>query len=739
MLHALLRTSSRTSRRPARRLPVRRAHLTVEAVEDRLCLSTVTLNTLQTGWWNGTGSHTAANTNYVTGQIGGLGYRNFAVFDLAAVSLPIVGAQLRLFNPSNGYFSPDPTETYTLYDISTSIAELRANGSGRVDIYNDLGSGAMHGQRVVSSADNNTLISTTVNAAGVAALNAARGQLTALGGGLTTISGGADQYVYGFTGAGQRQLVLELQDPAGPIVIGQAPFPSQLGPVSSFRVYFDRQINPNTFTPSDATLSGWQGNIPITGVAVVPNTGGTAFDVSFAPQGVTTTYVFTVGPDIRDLNGNQMDQNVDFIPGQEDDFFIGSFGIQGPRVTASAPANNGSATPPLTSVRVTFNTAMNPLEFDPSDVASFYGPLGFIDVAAVTPMSATQFDIVLATPQTALGAYTMILSPDIRDNFGNPLDTNQNLIAGETGFPGDDHFILNFSLTTSFSVVVPNNLATVEGNSNNAFPFNIGGFFPSMRYQQVYARTQFPGGGTVDRIRFRQDADFGNPFTNNSINVQISLGHAARPINNTSRTFAENVGAGYVTVFDGILSLSSAASTARPRPFDIIIDVANLFGYDPSQGDFLLDIRMRNAPATSQFDAAEQSQQSATIRLRAPDVNATTGSLGFGDDGQFYGLVTMFDMGGTGPAPGGDLPPAADVVSASLALAERPDTPPPFDANGVVGGQRAATPLDEVFADSQGAAAPWAANAGVVEAIAGTARQTVAEASLFDAVFTLTL
>ncbi len=457
MLQYWLRTPNRAERRPGRRRlstpqTLRRARLWLEQVEDRVCLSTVTLNTLQTGWWDGTGSHTAANTNYVTGQIGGLGYRNFAVFDLTAISLPIVGAQLRLFNPTNppgfGYQSPDPTETYTLFDISTPIAELRANGAGRVDIYNDLGTGAEFGSRVVSAADNGQLVATPVNAAGVAALNAARGQLAALGGGLTTLAGAADQFVFGFTGGGQRDLVLELQDPAGPIVIGQAPFPSQLGPVSSFRVYFDREINPATFTPSDATLSGWQGNIPIMGVALVPNTGGTAFDVSFAPQGVTTTYVFTVGPDIRDTNGNLMDQNVDFIPGQEDDFFIGSFGIQGPRVVSSNPSNGGSTRPPLTRVTVTFNTAMNPLEFDAGDVASFYGPLGLISVASVTPANPgnTMFNIDLTTPQTALGDYTLILSPDIRDNFGNPLDQNQNLIAGETDFPGD-HVIVNFRVT----------------------------------------------------------------------------------------------------------------------------------------------------------------------------------------------------------------------------------------------------------------------------------------------------
>src|SRR5262249_30481362 len=150
---------------------------------------------------------------------------------------------------------------------------------------------------------------------------------------------------------------------------------------------------------------------------------------------------------------------------------------------------------------------------------------------------------------------------------------------------------------------VPNSLANVEGNSNNSWPFNLGGSGnPSMRYQQIYMASQFPTGGLVDKIRFRQDGEFGTAFTTAGIDVQISLGYAARTVATASATFADNIGAGYVTVFDGLLTLSSAPSSSVPRPFDIVIDVADLFDYDPGQGDLLLDIRMRNAPFTTSFD-----------------------------------------------------------------------------------------------------------------------------------------
>ncbi len=61
------------------------------------------------------------------------------------------------------------------------------------------------------------------------------------------------------------------------------------------------------------------------------------------------------------------------------------------------------------------------------------------------------------------------------------------------------------------TVVVPNGDANVEGNSNNGYPFDLGGVgLTSQRYQQVYAADQFSGipsgGGLITEIVFRPDA-----------------------------------------------------------------------------------------------------------------------------------------------------------------------------------------------------------------------------------------
>jgi hypothetical protein len=125
------------------------------------------------------------------------------------------------------------------------------------------------------------------------------------------------------------------------------------------------------------------------------------------------------------------------------------------------------------------------------------------------------------------------------------------------------------------TIVVPNANADAEGDSNNAFPFHIDRFaIPSMRYQQIYASSQFAAGGVIDKIRFRKDP-IGANFSTSNIDVKINLSYSAISPTSASTIFANNVGAGVVTVFDGLLSLSSSGS-GSPMPFDIVIDVADL-------------------------------------------------------------------------------------------------------------------------------------------------------------------
>jgi hypothetical protein len=176
------------------------------------------INAFDSGWIFGDGSHTATNNNYIAGQ--GLNptlneFHNYATFTLSASTPTIIGAELRLFSPATGYNSPDPTETYTLFDVTATPASLDttrlAGDATGIAIHADLGSGTIYGSRVVSAADNNTTVAITLNAAAVAALNAAIGSTISLGGALTTLAGTATQFIFaGTSGAtGTVQLVLQ--------------------------------------------------------------------------------------------------------------------------------------------------------------------------------------------------------------------------------------------------------------------------------------------------------------------------------------------------------------------------------------------------------------------------------------------------------------------------------------------------------------------------------------------------
>jgi hypothetical protein len=143
------------------------------------------LNAIDSGYYFSDGLHPSAENSYVLGQAqdgaGGLiTVRNYFTFSLPAATSTILGAELRLLAsaPANqGFLSPDPSETYTLYDVSASPAALdternSANPTG-ASIYSDLGSGTVFGSRNVTAADDATTISIPLNAAAVAALNAA--------------------------------------------------------------------------------------------------------------------------------------------------------------------------------------------------------------------------------------------------------------------------------------------------------------------------------------------------------------------------------------------------------------------------------------------------------------------------------------------------------------------------------------------------------------------------------------
>ena len=185
-----------------------------------------TLTALDTGWYDQTGFHDAANTNYISGRSGDVEHRNFTVFDLSGLSGPIISAQLQLFNPGPplpGYSSPNPFQIFTLFDVSTPISTLVASQTGRTDIFADLGTGTAFGAQVVSAADNGKFVTINLNPAGLAALNAAEGKQIAFGGAITDLDlTTLDEYIFGFSNGPDtvRLVVTAVPEPASLALMG---------------------------------------------------------------------------------------------------------------------------------------------------------------------------------------------------------------------------------------------------------------------------------------------------------------------------------------------------------------------------------------------------------------------------------------------------------------------------------------------------------------------------------------
>ena len=181
------------------------------------------------------------------------------------------------------------------------------------------------------------------------------------------------------------------------------------------------------------------------------------------------------------------------------------------------------------------------------------------------------------------------------------------------------------------TIVVPNNRATVEGNADNGFPFNIGA--NSMRYQQVFDASEFGALSTpelITKIAFRPDATFqGKPFASTLTNVQINLSTTGAAVDGLSPTFASNVGGDETVVFSGPLFLASADTgpVAGPKAFDIVINLQTPFLYDPNLGNLLLDVRNFPISLTTQFDASRSTGDpiSRVFSTSASGVNDLTG------------------------------------------------------------------------------------------------------------------
>jgi len=133
------------------------------------------------------------------------------------------------------------------------------------------------------------------------------------------------------------------------------------GTSSSFthaRVVFSSPINASTFTADDVVVTGPSGQrIPVTRITPMAGTNNTRFDVAFASQTQVGTYTMTIGPDVRDMSGRQMDQNRNGTAGQSTDKFTLTGSIGG--VTSFSSGNVNQTIADLSTTTSTINIGQN--------------------------------------------------------------------------------------------------------------------------------------------------------------------------------------------------------------------------------------------------------------------------------------------------------------------------------------------------------------------------------------------
>lgn len=180
--------------------------------------ATITLDAAARGWISSSGGSYGGSpsVNYAAGFNFGNEYRNFFMFDLTGITDVIVSASLVL--DLGMMYSPDASETYTLFDVTTSQDAL-LNGSGGTAAFNDLASGTSFGSQAVSSSAPPSVLTMVLNQDAIAALQSARGSRFVAGGAITTLSMSADEMLFAMTATwNNTRLVLETE-PAPPTAV----------------------------------------------------------------------------------------------------------------------------------------------------------------------------------------------------------------------------------------------------------------------------------------------------------------------------------------------------------------------------------------------------------------------------------------------------------------------------------------------------------------------------------------
>jgi hypothetical protein len=209
------------------------------------------------------------------------------------------------------------------------------------------------------------------------------------------------------------------------------------------------------------------------------------------------------------------------------------------------------------------------------------------------------------------------------------------------GFAGILSLVLLGSCATGQAradvIVVPNALATTEGNSSAGVPTN------PFRFMQIMDATQFAAFSQpilITQIAFRPDVSQASPASQ-SFNVQLFLSTTSQSVAGLSPTFAANLGPDNTLVFGGPITLTTAnlPGPGTAKQFDLTIPFTTPFYYDPRAGNLLFDFQVFSAgPPSLQEDAVAGSPITSSVFFNGSATNPTGTLLAT------FGLVNQFTV-----------------------------------------------------------------------------------------------
>jgi hypothetical protein len=142
------------------------------------------------GWWEVTGRHDSDNNNTLTGNCacGTTQTNSYFSFPIPSFDGNVTALSVRLEHES--YVSNDPSEAFTVYDVSTDAMTLEASGSGMAGtvVHNDLQTGSLYATFILSDATVGTVPELRLADQAISDLVAKKGSTFSIGVHLATLS-----------------------------------------------------------------------------------------------------------------------------------------------------------------------------------------------------------------------------------------------------------------------------------------------------------------------------------------------------------------------------------------------------------------------------------------------------------------------------------------------------------------------------------------------------------------------